>query len=159
MAYVILALRVLMGAMLVIAGVLKALDGPARTVAFVAGYRILPEALVRPLGVALPYLEIFLGLYLVLGLFTIVAARVASAQFVVFAIAVGSLVVRGIAADCGCFGSAVPTPPSWGHVAADLGLAAVAAFVAWRAPGAYAVDRLLGIGGRASGPARYELER
>ncbi|GAC1616586.1 MAG: hypothetical protein NVS4B5_06830 [Vulcanimicrobiaceae bacterium] len=151
MAYVTLALRVMLGALLAVAGVLKALDGPARTVAFVAGYRILPEALARPLGVALPYVEIFLGAYLVVGLFTRVSAWVASAQFVVFAIAVGSLVVRGIAADCGCFGSAVPTPPSWAHVAIDLALAFVSAFVARRAPGPYAVDCFLQGGPAARG--------
>ena len=149
MAYLTLAVRVALGAMLVVAGVLKALDGPARTVAFVAGYRILPEFLARPVGVALPYVEIFLGAYLVLGLFTRFAARVATAQIVVFAIAVGSLVVRHIAADCGCFGSGVPTPPSWGHVVVDLALAGVSVFVAWGAPGAYALDRYL----ETSGPA------
>jgi len=147
MAYLTLVARVLLGGTLAVAGVLKALDGPARSVALVAGYRIVPEVLARPIGVALPYLEILLGAYLVVGLFTRFAASFATVQFLVFAVAVGSLVVRHIAADCGCFGSGVPTPPSWGHVAADLALAAVAAFVVRGAPGPYAVDRYLGASG------------
>lgn len=151
MAYLTFGLRAALGVLLVVAGVLKAHDGPALTVAFVAGYRILPEWLARPVGVALPYLEILLGTYLTLGLFTRIAAQVAAAQFAVFAVAVGSLVVRHISADCGCFGSGVPTPPSWGHVAADLALALACAFVAWHAPGAAAVDAYLKTSGT---PAR-----
>ncbi|GAC1310599.1 MAG: hypothetical protein NVSMB19_24870 [Vulcanimicrobiaceae bacterium] len=130
-----------------VAGILKAHDGPALTATFVAGYRILPAALVAPVGVALPYAEIMLGAYLVVGLFTRVAAWVACVQFVLFAGAIASLVVRHISANCGCFGTAVRTPPSWGHVALDLALAGAAAAIALRAPGALALDPFLGTGG------------
>ena len=140
----VLVARVAIGLLLIVAGVLKAHDGPNATALSIAGYRILPSVLVKLLGIALPYLEIFLGGYLVLGLFTRVAGWIASAQFVVFAIAVGSLVVRNIPADCGCFGSSVPTPPTWGHVAADVALAAIAACVAAFGPGRFAVDARLG---------------
>ncbi|MDQ2908257.1 MAG: DoxX family protein [Candidatus Eremiobacteraeota bacterium] len=144
MAYLIFALRIALGALLLVAGILKAHDGPAATATSIAGYRVLPPAIVAPLGVVLPYVEIVLGGYLVAGLFTRIAAILTSVQFAVFAGAVGSLVVRHLSADCGCFGSSVPTPPSWGHVAADVVLAAAAATIAWCAPGAFAVDRLLG---------------
>jgi len=147
MAILIWALRVLIGALLVVAGVLKAHDGAAATASSIAGYRILSAALVAPLGVILPYIEIFLGLYLIGGLLTRIAALVACAQFIIFAVAVGSLVVRRIPADCGCFGSGVQTPPSWGHVALDLVLAALCALIAWRAPGRFALDDRLGLGG------------
>jgi uncharacterized membrane protein YphA (DoxX/SURF4 family) len=140
MAYLTLALRVALGLVLLAAGVLKAHDGPTVTAISIAGYRILPAPLVAPFAVGLPYIEMLLGGYLVAGLFTRTAAWVASAQFVVFAVAVGSLVVRHIRADCGCFGSGVATPPSWGHVALDVALAAAAGFVALTAPGALAVD-------------------
>jgi uncharacterized membrane protein YphA (DoxX/SURF4 family) len=140
MAYLIFAARVAIGAVLIVAGVLKAHDGPAATATSIAGYRILPPAIVAPLGVALPYVEIALGGYLVAGLLVRIAASIAAVQFLVFAGAVASLVVRRIPADCGCFGSTVPTPPSWSHVAADVALAAAAAAIAWRAPGALSLD-------------------
>jgi len=146
-AYVIFALRLLIGGTLVIAGLLKAHDGPVVTAGFVAGYRILPPALVAPLGVALPYAEIVLGAYLLAGFLTRGAAWVATAQFALFAGAVGSLVLRGIPADCGCFGSGVPTPPSWWHVAADVALGAMTAAIALRGPGTYALDRMLAMSG------------
>jgi uncharacterized membrane protein YphA (DoxX/SURF4 family) len=143
MAFLILGLRAALGLVLLTAGVLKAHDGPTLTAISIAGYRILPGALVAPFAVGLPYVEILLGGYLIAGLFTRTAAWVAAFQFVVFAVAVSSLVLRHIHADCGCFGSGVATPPSWGHVALDVALAAVAAVVALRAPGALAVDTRL----------------
>ena len=146
MAVLIFALRLAIGALLILAGVLKAHDGPAATATSIAGYRILPAALVAPLGVALPYVEIMLGAYLAAGFFTRIAAWLCAVQFAVFSFAVASLVVRNIPADCGCFGSAVPTPPSWGHVAADVALLLVSAAIALRGPGAFAVDARLGGG-------------
>jgi uncharacterized membrane protein YphA (DoxX/SURF4 family) len=142
-ALAVLVARVAIGLLLIVAGVLKAHDGPSATALSIAAYRILPPLAVKLLGVALPYLEIFLGAYLVLGLFTRAAAWVAAGQFVVFAGAVASLVIRQLPADCGCFGSSIPTPPSWGHVGADLVLAAVSAGIALGAPGLFAIDRRL----------------
>jgi uncharacterized membrane protein YphA (DoxX/SURF4 family) len=143
MGGLVLVLRVALGVLLVVAGVLKAHDGMALTDSTIAAYRILPPVLVAPLGLFLPYFEIGLGAYLVLGLFTRGAAWVASAQFVVFAGAVASLVIRQIPANCGCFGAGQNVPPSWGHVGADLALAVLSAFIAFRAPGAFALDTLL----------------
>lgn len=150
MAILIFVARLALGALLIVAGTLKAHDGVTATASSIAAYRILSPAIVGPLAVVLPYAEILLGGYLALGLFTRVAGIVASVQFVAFAGAVASLVVRGLPADCGCFGSSIPTPPSWGHVAADLALALVAAGIARFAPGAFAVDRALAAGGTSA---------
>jgi uncharacterized membrane protein YphA (DoxX/SURF4 family) len=144
MTAVLLVLRVLLGGLLVVAGTLKAHDGIAATASTIAGYRILPPFIVAPLGVVLPYFEIGLGAYLVLGLFVRAAGLIAAAQFAVFAGAVASLVVRHIPANCGCFGAGQNVPPSWGHVAVDLGLALLALWVALRGPGLLAVDNVLG---------------
>jgi putative oxidoreductase len=143
MGVAVLIVRILIGGLLLVAGILKAHDGPSATAATIAGYRILPPVLVAPLGVALPYLEILLGGYLVAGLFARAAAYAAAAQFLLFAGAVASLVVRQIPANCGCFGSGVNTPPSWGHVAVDVALAAVTFAAGWFAPGRLAVDHWL----------------
>jgi len=146
--WAVFALRLAVGGLLAVAGALKAHDGGARTATTIAGYRLLPAPLDFPLGVALPYLEIFLGLYLIVGLFTRGVAWIATAQFLVFATAVASLLLRHIAGDCGCFGSVLATPPSWWHVAGDLALASATAFIALHAPGSVAFDRRL----EASGP-------
>ena len=143
LSVVVFATRVLIGIVLVVAGILKAHDGPVVTATFIAGYRILPSFVVAPLALMLPYVEILLGAYLTVGLFLRIVAGLVAAQFMLFSIAVASLVVRGIAADCGCFGSGVPTPPSWWHVMADLALAALCVWVARDGSSLWSVDTAL----------------
>jgi uncharacterized membrane protein YphA (DoxX/SURF4 family) len=99
--------------------------------------------LVAPLAVILPFFEVLLGLYLIAGLFTRIAAAVAAAQFAIYSVAIASAVLRGIPANCGCFGPGDAAVADWPHVAFDLALAAVALFIAAGAPGAYALDRRL----------------
>jgi uncharacterized membrane protein YphA (DoxX/SURF4 family) len=146
MAILITITRIALGLLLIVAGVLKAHDGMAATASSIAAYRILPAAVVGPMGVALPYAEMLIGGMLALGLFARVAAYIASGQFLLFAAGVASLVIRQIPADCGCFGSGVKTPPSWGHVAGDLALALVAFGVARFGPGLLVADDWLGGG-------------
>jgi len=139
---VIFAGRVLLGGLLLIAGALKVAH-PADLAASIAGFRLLPAAVVGPLALALPYLEILLGAYLVVGLFTRFAAIVCALQFAVYAAAIASAVLRHIPANCGCFGPNDATPADWPHVAFDVALALVSVLLAWGAPGALAIDRKL----------------
>ena len=142
MEVAVLILRVLLGGLLAVAGALKA-GHPAELAASIAGFRLLPPQIVGPLALALPYVELLLGFYLILGLFTRAAAAISAAQFFCYAGAVASAVVRHIAANCGCFGPGDSAVADWPHVAFDLALAFASLFVAWAAPGALAVDRRL----------------
>ena len=134
--------RLLVGGILLVAGALKIghFDVQATTI---ASYRIpfLAPQIIAPLAVAIPLLEVLLGAYVLLGLYTRAAAALAATEFVIFGAAIASVVLRGIPASCGCFGPGDTRPASWEEVARDLALAAVAAFIVWRAPGALALDR------------------
>lgn len=142
MPWFVFLLRLVLGVALLVAGVLKAGHAP-EFAAEIAGFRLLPSVLVAPLALALPYVEILLGLYLVVGLFTRVVGIVVCIQFVIYAAAVASAVLRHIAANCGCFGPNDHAVADWPHVAFDLVLAALAAIVVRGAPGALALDRRL----------------
>jgi uncharacterized membrane protein YphA (DoxX/SURF4 family) len=91
----------------------------------------------------LPYFEILLGLYLIAGLFTRLVAIIAAAQFVLYAAVIASAVIRHIPVNCGCFGPNDTATADWPHVFFDLAFAALAAFIAYGAPGALSVDRRL----------------
>jgi len=136
----VLVLRVALGLVFAIAGGLKIghFDVFASQI---AGFEILPQAAIAPLALLLPFVEVALGIYLILGLFTRAAGAFACVQLLIFSAAIASAVVRGISASCGCFGPSDQTTTSWPEVARDLALALVAAYIAWRAPGALAVDR------------------
>ncbi len=140
MAAVVLLARVAMGILLVVAGASKI--GHANVFAQeIAGFRILATPLVAPLSLLLPLFELGVGAYLTIGLYTRVAALLASAEFCVFAIAIASAVMRGISTSCGCFGPNDHSVTSWPEVARDVALALVCGFVAMRAPGMLSVDR------------------
>jgi uncharacterized membrane protein YphA (DoxX/SURF4 family) len=143
MTALVLVLRVIVGAIFVGAGISKI--GHADVFAAqIAAFGIVPRGLIAPMALLLPFLEVLLGAYLVLGLYTRVAAIIAVVQLAIFATAIGSAVARGLSLSCGCFGPGDKTVTSWPEVGRDVALAAVAAFVAWRAPGMLALDRRIG---------------
>lgn len=136
----VFVVRIVLGGLLLSAGALKV--GHAEELASaIAGFRLLPAFVVGPAALALPYFELLLGGYLIVGLFVRSAAIVAGAQFVLYAVAVASAVMRHIPANCGCFGPNDTAVADWPHVAFDLGLALLSGFVAYGAPGALALDR------------------
>jgi uncharacterized membrane protein YphA (DoxX/SURF4 family) len=143
MNWVVLVLRIVLGAIFLFAGVAK-VGHADQFAAQIAGFRLLPQPAVAPLAVALPYLEILLGGYLVVGLFTRTAAWSAVALLAVFDLAVASAVVRGMTVSCGCFGPNDTTVTTWTEVARDAVFVLLAVIVALRPPGALAVDRRIG---------------
>jgi uncharacterized membrane protein YphA (DoxX/SURF4 family) len=131
------AARLLLGAVLAIAGALK-LPDPAAAVRAVRAYRLLPEALVGPVAFGLPVLEVAVGLALLAGVFVRTAAIASALLMVIFLAAVGSAWARGLQIDCGCFGGggqvAAGGTAHPREVARDVGLLLVAlALARWPA--------------------------
>lgn len=139
MPYVVLGVRLFIGGLLIVAGALK-VGHFSDVAAAIAGFRLLPAPITAPLAVALPFIEIFLGAYLVIGLFTRLAGWLSCAAFALYAGVIASAVLRHLPANCGCFGPADAATADWPHVLFDLALAALGALVALRAPGAFALD-------------------
>ncbi len=137
---VVLILRLVLGGILIFAGASK-VGHPAEFAAQIAGFRLLPGAVIAPMALLLPFIEILAGGYLVLGLFTRAAAWVAVALFAVFDAAIASAVVRGMTVSCGCFGPNDTTVTTWGEVGRDAIFVLLAVIVALRAPGMLALDR------------------
>lgn len=126
-----LALRVVLGALFVYAGVAKLADVAGFAVD-IANYRVLPPRLVAPLAAALPGVEIAAGVCLLAGRWTRAAALVAGGMLAVFSVAVAQALARGINLECGCFGAS-RDPVTTATLARDIVLLAMAAVVAWRA--------------------------
>jgi len=138
--WVVLALRVVIGGIFIVAGASKIGHAPLFA-AQIAGFRILPEPVVAPLAVVLPFLEILLGGYLIVGFFTRVAAWAAVVMLALFDLAIASAVVRGLTVSCGCFGPNDATVTTWSEVARDALFVALALIIALRPPGTLAIDR------------------
>ena len=99
-----LALRVVLGALLALAGALK-LGDPAAFASEIANFRLLP-ALAPYLAAVLPTTEIVLAAALVAApaRWRRGAELATVLMFVVFGVAVGSAYFRHIDITCGCFG-------------------------------------------------------
>lgn len=124
-------------------GFAKAAD-PLETVVAVRAYRLLPEGAVRPVAAVLPYLEIALGILLLLGLATRLAAVASAVLLLVFIGGVISAAVRGLTIDCGCFGGGGQVASGQTQYASeilrDVGLLALAGYLSWRPRSALSVD-------------------
>lgn len=136
----VLVVRVAIGGILVVAGAGK-VGHAAEFAAQIAGFRLLPQAIIGPMAVELPFIEIAVGALLIAGLFTRFAAWTAVAMLAAFDGAIASAVVRGMTVSCGCFGPNDKTVTTWAEVARDAVFVLLAVFVALRAPGMLALDR------------------
>lgn len=109
---------------------------PQDFAALVKGYHVLPEALVNPVAVWLPWLELLLGLCLVSGYWAEGAVALTAGLFAAFWLLLIVNYFRGIDVDCGCFSSkpaapgAEPTPMLW-YIGRDAVLLGLALFTAW----------------------------
>jgi uncharacterized membrane protein YphA (DoxX/SURF4 family) len=143
--------RVGLGLVWIVAGGSKIAD-LAESVRAVRAYRLLPEGLVTVVGAGLPFLEVALGLLLVLGLGTRAVAVVSALLMVVFIIGIASAWARGLRIDCGCFGGggqlAAGTAPTYGReLARDLVLLAVSSYLVRWPRARWSLDRLIFGGG------------
>lgn len=100
-----LALRVILGGILIYAGSLKIVDMPAMADS-VLNYRLLPEEYANLVAMILPPLEILIGLCLILGFMFQGALLSATAVYGMFWIAIAWAASQGYDIDCGCFGTA-----------------------------------------------------
>ncbi|OLF14839.1 MauE/DoxX family redox-associated membrane protein [Actinophytocola xanthii] len=70
----------------------------------VQAYDLLPAGLVSVVAAAVPFLELALGVLLLVGLGTRVVAAVSAVVLLAFVGAVAQAWARGLSIDCGCFG-------------------------------------------------------
>ena len=127
-AVVYLALRLGLGVLFLVAGVLKLRD-PYAFALEISNYQLLP-ALAPWLAATLPAVEIAVGVALVAGTRAWVRAGALAAALlsIVFTVAVASAVARGVNVSCGCFGGD-SSPVSWLTVLRDVALVGAALWV------------------------------
>ncbi|WP_446213024.1 MauE/DoxX family redox-associated membrane protein [Micromonospora sp. IBSANI012] len=128
-----LAARLGLATVWLVAGAAKVGDLAASGRA-VNAYQLLPYDVATVVGAALPFVELALGAILLVGLATRLAAGVSAALLVVFITGIVSAWSRGLAIDCGCFGSggqlAAGQAPSYlPEILRDLGFLALAGFL------------------------------
>lgn len=129
--------RLILGGVLLAAGGLKVFK-PTDSANAVAAYKLMPTELAHLIGYALPWLEVAIGLLLIVGFMVRPAAVFSGLIMVVFIGAIASVWARGMLIDCGCFGGGGEIDPSLAsevrmnyfiEIMRDLGLALAALYL------------------------------
>ena len=127
--------RIILGGVLLVAGALKVTD-PYSSATSVRAYQILPVDLANLLGFILPFAEVAIGIFLIVGIWVRLNAIAGGALMIMFIIAIGQAWARGISLDCGCFGKGglldTDELPVWNYtleIARDIVLAAFAVYI------------------------------
>lgn len=102
--------RLGLAAVWLISGTLKAID-PDQTFVAVRAYNVLPDVGVEVVAAVLPFLELALGLLLLVGVGDRVVAVLSAALLLVFIAGVSQAWARGLSIDCGCFGGGGAVDP------------------------------------------------
>jgi uncharacterized membrane protein YphA (DoxX/SURF4 family) len=120
--------RFVLATVFLLAGVAKVTDLAGFGTA-VDGYGLLPPALSRVVGSALPPVEIAAALLLAAGVLTRVVAAVLGVLLVAFAGAVAVNLLRGRRMSCACFGTSVERDLTWWTVGRNVLLIGAVAVV------------------------------
>jgi len=126
------ALRLGLGALFVVAGVLKLRD-PTAFATEISNYRFLAR-LAPWLAATLPSVEIVLGATLLLATapWRRAAGLAMAGLLAVFTLAMAQAMARGINVDCGCFGGGASPVTGW-TIVRDVALLAAALLVVTKA--------------------------
>jgi uncharacterized membrane protein YphA (DoxX/SURF4 family) len=128
-----LGIRLVVAAIFVYASADKILH-PAAFAKMVYNYQILPGGLINATAIILPWLELFLGILLLLGVWQPGAVLAANALLVAFFAALVFNALRGLDVECGCF-STTPGqsqgPMAW-YLVRDSLFVLMGAFLFWR---------------------------
>ncbi|MBW1894794.1 MAG: DoxX family membrane protein [Deltaproteobacteria bacterium] len=97
-----LTVRFVLGGIFIFASIDKII-APAHFAKIIYGYYLFPECSINLIAIVLPYLELFSGIALVLGIYPRSAVIILGSLLLFFCIAISINLVRGVEFDCGCF--------------------------------------------------------
>jgi uncharacterized membrane protein YphA (DoxX/SURF4 family) len=117
--------QLLVGGVFIYASLHKISD-PAAFAENIRNYHMMPYAATNLMAIVLPWVELFVGVFLITGFRLRGSALVASSLLVMFVLAIGQAAARGISLHCGCFsakGDASSLGEMFLHMAGNAALA------------------------------------
>jgi uncharacterized membrane protein YphA (DoxX/SURF4 family) len=140
--YLALIFRIALGISFIVASYDKILH-PAEFAKIIHYYRLLPDFLINFWAIILPWIELSAGLLLVFGLYRGGALSIITFLLVIFMIAIGVNIIRGVNLQCGCFTvSENAKADAWGTFIRDSWLLAMALFAYIFDNGILSLDKL-----------------
>lgn len=141
-----LVARLILAAVFIGFGWVKATESPAEMRVAVAAYRLVPPGLVNVVAAVLPYLEIATGILLLLGLATRIGAALCTLMMLGFLFGLGWVVAKGYNINCGCSGGGGVVAKGDTHyteeILRDIGLLILTVYLLLRPRTVLSVDAL-----------------
>lgn len=100
--WIIITFRVLLGVMLLYASFDKIID-PSKFARAIANYQFIPFAFSNLFAIILPWIELYVGVCLILGIFVDGASLITMGMMAIFIVALSQAMIRGLDIECGCF--------------------------------------------------------
>ena len=100
--FVLFSLRFVLGFVFIYAGLNKIMD-PVGFSETILNYHLLPEYLINPVAIMLPWLELILGILLIAGIWLMGTVFLCNVLLLIFLGALFFNMLRGMNVDCGCF--------------------------------------------------------
>ena len=136
--------RLILGVVLLVAGGLK-VGNLTKSAMAVRAYEMLPISLANFLGYGLPWIEIGLGLLLIVGVAVKISGALGALTMLAFIIAIAQAWARGLSIDCGCFGGGGAIDPEdtkyLSEIIRDLGLMALGIFLYLYSKGRFTIEK------------------
>jgi len=136
--------RLILGGVLIAAGALK-VGNLQKSAMAVRAYEMLPVWMANLLGYALPWIEIGIGLLLVLGALVKINGLLGALIMLAFITAIAQAWARGLSIDCGCFGDGGAVDPEdtkyLSTIIRDIGLLGLGVFLYFYPKGRFALDK------------------
>ncbi len=101
-SWIELAARWILGLTFIYASIHKILF-PAEFAKIVYGYDLFPHAFINLIAILIPFLELIVGLALIIGVYPRSAAIIINIMLLAFIAALTINIIRGHEFDCGCF--------------------------------------------------------
>ena len=99
--YLQFVLRLIIGGMFIYVAFNKLLN-PEDFAKAIKNYDMLPFWAINIMAIILPYIELFCGIFLILGIYKKGSSAIIAAQLFIFIIALTTAYARGLNIDCGC---------------------------------------------------------
>ena len=136
--------RLVLGGVLLAAGLLKYQHLDKSQMA-VRAYELLPIPFANFMGVILPFLEIAVGVLLVIGAGVRISALISGVLMIAFIFGISWAWAQGLSIDCGCFGGGGQVEPGTANYLPELlrdgGLALLAIYLFFFPQSKFGLDR------------------
>ena len=99
--YLIVVIRIVLGSVFLWASFDKIID-PAKFARSIANYHVLPFGIENTIAIVLPWLELFIGSGLILGVMVDGSIVITSVLLVLFNLMISQAILRGFNIECGC---------------------------------------------------------